>query len=153
MAYALDSETEQKLREQAKADGVTHLSTGVAVRQGGKILIVRRASHDYLGGQYELPGGGVDEGETLEAAARRELLEETGLRVADVSTVFDGFDYSTDKKPKVRQFNFLVSVEDGAVTLDENEHDDFQWVDRDSLEQVTMSDNMKHCVREALGLS
>jgi 8-oxo-dGTP diphosphatase len=57
--------SEEEIREQAAKDGVTHFATGVAVVRGGKLLVVRRSAGDTLGGYYELPGGGVDDSETL----------------------------------------------------------------------------------------
>lgn len=141
---------ENNIREQARKDGITHISTGVAVVRDGKILLVRRAARDYLGGVYELPGGGVDEGETIVAGAVREVKEETDLAVSRVLGTFEGFDYSTDKKPRVRQVNFLVEVEPGDVVLDPDEHDVYAWVDGANAHELSMTDSMRRCVADAL---
>ncbi len=45
----------------------------------GKVLFLRRAETAYADGGWCLPGGKVDYGETVEAAAKKELLEETSL--------------------------------------------------------------------------
>jgi len=108
---------EDILRERASLDGITDLSTGIAIIRDGSILVVRREPADFLGGNFELPGGGVDAGETLAGALKREAFEETGLTVVRILGMFPGFDYSTPKKPKVRQFNFLVEAKDDAIVL------------------------------------
>jgi 8-oxo-dGTP diphosphatase len=145
------SVSESSLREQAKKDGVAHLSTGIAILKDGKVLIVRRVKDDFLGGYYELPGGGVDEGESIAGAAKREVLEETGLRVSKLIGTFQGFDYSTDKKPHVRQVNFLVGVEPGDIVLSD-EHDAYLWVDSKAIDNLGMTDKMRQCVRRAVGV-
>lgn len=61
----------------------------VVMIQEGKVWLVR---HTYLPGWF-LPGGGLDRGETLEEAARREAREETGGELKDVTLlgVFTNF--------------------------------------------------------------
>lgn len=53
---------------------------GVVHDAGGRLLLVRRAN-DPGKGQWSLPGGRVEPGETDRSAVHRELLEETGLSV------------------------------------------------------------------------
>lgn len=138
---------EAELREHAAAEGITHLSTGVAVVRDGEILAVRREPNDFMGGEYELPGGGVDEGETLAESVAREVREETGLTVCTIVGMFPGFEYTTPKKPKVRQLNFVVETE-GAVVLSA-EHDQYKWVDAEEAKGLPMSDAMHDCFDQA----
>ncbi len=59
----------------------------VMLVDGDKVLLIR---HTYIPG-WQFPGGGVDPGETIEAAARREALEETGYRVTGEMELFGVF--------------------------------------------------------------
>ena len=53
-------------------------AVSVALLRGNRLLLVRRGQAPSRG-FYAFPGGRVEPGEALEAAARRELAEETGL--------------------------------------------------------------------------
>jgi len=56
------------------------VGVSVGVWRGGEVLLVER-SGDPSGGLWSFPGGHLEWGETLEDAARREVVEETGLRI------------------------------------------------------------------------
>jgi ADP-ribose pyrophosphatase YjhB (NUDIX family) len=62
---------------------------GVIIDQG-RALLIRRGSEPLLG-EWSIPGGMLELGETLEEGVARELLEETGLtvRVIELIEVFD----------------------------------------------------------------
>lgn len=57
------------------------LAVGVVAERDGQILLVRR-NHEPGMGRWSFPSGFVDAGEVLEEAAAREVVEETGVRVA-----------------------------------------------------------------------
>jgi 8-oxo-dGTP diphosphatase len=56
------------------------VGVGGVVIDAGRALLIRRASEP-LRGEWSIPGGMLELGETLEEGVTRELLEETGLRV------------------------------------------------------------------------
>ena len=139
---------EELIRQKAKEEEVTHFATGIAVFQDGRLLVVRRVAHDdFLAGEWELPGGGVDAGETIEQGAARELKEETNLDVEKIIGTFEGFDYSTPKKPKVRQVNFKVSVKPSDIIL--TEHDMFRWITASEVIELKTNDVMHNCLVNA----
>ena len=66
------------------------VGVGGVVIEGGRALLIRRGSEP-LRGEWSIPGGTLELGETLEEGVARELREETGLevRVIEFIEVFD----------------------------------------------------------------
>ncbi len=63
------------------------LTTDCVIYDGeGRVLLIRRKNEPFRG-SHALPGGFVDVGETVEAACRREVLEEAGIEVGELRLV------------------------------------------------------------------
>jgi 8-oxo-dGTP diphosphatase len=73
------------------------VGVGVIVLDGARVLLIRRGKAPKLG-QWSLPGGRLELGETLRACAVREVLEETGLSVLvrDLVDVVDLIEVAAD---------------------------------------------------------
>ena len=84
----------------------------VVSSEEGEVLLIRRASDPYEG-QWALPGGFVEVGETLEDAASREAEEETGLKVEIVRLV--GVYSDPDRDPRGHNVScaYLARVREG----------------------------------------
>jgi 8-oxo-dGTP pyrophosphatase MutT (NUDIX family) len=93
----------------------------------GRILIIRRANTDFGQGDWCLPGGKVDYGQTVEEALRREIMEELSQEL-----VTAGFFFYQDSLPLVPggphfiNFYFHCQVA-GEMQLNE-ESSEFAWI-------------------------
>ena len=83
-----------------------YVGVGAVIVQDGQVLIVKR-KYDPLAGQWSLPGGGVELGETLEDSIVREMLEETGLDI-EVGPVIEVFDRITRDDVGEVQYHFVL---------------------------------------------
>jgi mutator protein MutT len=82
------------------------VGVGGVVIADGRTLLIRRG-HAPLAGEWSIPGGTLELGETIHDGVRRELEEETGLqvRVLDLIEVFERIFPDGDGKP---QYHFVI---------------------------------------------
>ena len=79
---------------------------GVVLLKPGAVLLVRRAKPPSYG-QWAIPGGAQELGETAEAAARRELLEEAGLAAGPMQLAANVDSIHRDEDGRVR-FHYTI---------------------------------------------
>ena len=82
------------------------VGVGAVIVDDDKVLLVKRG-REPLAGQWSLPGGAVEVGETLEACLVRELREETGLEV-EVGPVIEVFDRITRDAEGRVEYHFVL---------------------------------------------
>jgi ADP-ribose pyrophosphatase YjhB (NUDIX family) len=105
----------------------------VILERDSKILMVRRKAEPFKGG-IALPGGFVNEGETVEEAAKREAMEETSLDIEPIDILGVYSDPERDPRGHSLSVVFIGII----VTGSENAGDDaegIEWVDLSRIDR------------------
>jgi 8-oxo-dGTP diphosphatase len=118
------------------------VAVGGLVVDRDRILVVQRATEPHKG-EWSLPGGLVELGETVKQALVRECREETGLEVrpAEVAAVIDRIVPGADGRPEYHYvlIDYLCSVRPGELRAGDDVSD-VRWVDRQELVRLHMAD-------------
>jgi 8-oxo-dGTP diphosphatase len=126
----------------------------VVVDDAGHVLLVKRA-HEPLKGQWSLPGGAVEVGETVTEAVAREVREETGLdvRVGPLVEVVDRVHRLADGRVEYHFviLDYLCRVTGGVLTAS-SDAADARWVLAGELERFELTEQALAVVRKALAL-
>ena len=107
---------------------------GVMILKDGKILLgKRKVTATHGPGEYSLPGGHIEAGESFVEAISREAQEEAGVKIKNVKFLCVA---NTDayKGHQSVLVNFVAELESGEPTDFEHENiGEWQWVDLDNL--------------------
>jgi 8-oxo-dGTP diphosphatase len=117
----------------------------------GPILLVERGGHP-LKGYWSLPGGLVETGESLDAAVRREVLEETGLRVKPVE-MFGVFERVMKDARRRTEYHYVlidyVCRIIGGKLKAADDVANVEWVRRERLGDYQMTEGTREVIERA----
>jgi len=129
------------------------LAVGAIVFRDGRVLLVRRGQPP-AEGEWAIPGGSVEVGETLQQAAQRELLEETGIviQAGEPCFIFDVIQTDTDGRVR---FHYLV-IDLLAVYVEGDpraggDAADARWVSGEELGELTLNPTTRELLQRRFG--
>jgi 8-oxo-dGTP diphosphatase len=113
-----------------------------------KVLILKRSKEEsFLPEYWELPGGKVEFGESLEESMNREMKEETGLEIKNIKP-YSSFSYvSQDGQRHTVDVQFLAEIKGGPSEVEISDaHSESLWVGENELHNFKLSDLMKEAI-------
>ena len=123
------------------------IPTGVHVllERGGEVLLMRRAGTGFFDGLYSLPGGHVEEGESIGMTASREMAEELGVCLAADAVAPLGVVHRRSDTNRIDFFVRALHWSGKPRIAEPDKCDDLAWFPRDALPDALVS-----YVRQAL---
>ena len=126
---------------------------GVVVFRNEEVLLVKRKKAPYKG-QWSIPGGKQQLGETVTQAARRELMEETGVEVNEL-TLIDVIDIMVPDEEGEILYHYIV-VDYRAYWMSGecspgDDAQDVQWFNLNKLGSISLLDKTRKIILKAVG--
>jgi len=128
------------------------VGVGAVIVREGRVVIVQRGTEP-LKGQWSIPGGALEVGETLRQCAVREAKEETGLEIeaGEVLEVFDAIYRETDGRIQYHYvlIDFVCRMVGGELKAG-GDAVQAKWVTWEDLAEYQMAETARRVIAMAL---
>jgi 8-oxo-dGTP diphosphatase len=128
------------------------VGVGAVIVREHRALLVKRSTEP-LQGQWSIPGGAVEVGETLRQAIAREVYEETGLvvEVGEVLDVFDSIHEDADGRTRYHYvlIDFLCEPVKGRLCA-ATDVSEVRWAMIEELDSLQVGDMTQGVIRKAI---
>ena len=101
--------------------------------QGEYLILKRAACNDYMPLKWDIPGGTVEVGETVEEAIKREITEECSLNVLPIAPVYIYSNLSQIPNRQTVQIVYYCKYISGKINLNPEEHEEYKWISKEDL--------------------
>ena len=131
------------------------VAVGAIVITEGRVLLVKR-SRPPSEGLWAIPGGRVELGETLQQAAEREIIEETGLTIRAGDPVYTFDVIERDDAGRIRFHYVIVDFMADYLSGKLNPSDDAseaRWVTPEELEGLPMNETTRKVLTNVVHFS
>jgi len=98
-----------------------------------QVLLIRRYNTGFADGQYSVPAGHLDGGETVIAAAAREAQEEVGIQLDAACIRFSHVMHRRDGEERVDFFVQVLEWNGEPINAEPDNCDEIRWVNVDDL--------------------
>jgi len=119
--------------------GKTHFfAAGHALieKDGTYLVTMRSRINPYMPLKWDIPGGTVKPGETIEDSVHREVAEETNLKIEIVRPIHIYTNLDQFPNRQTFQVVYLCKYIDGDVNLSIFEHKEYKWLTWDKIKQL-----------------
>jgi len=103
-----------------------------------QILLLRRFNTGYADGQYSVPAGHLDGGETVMTAAAREAEEEIGVRIEAQEIVFSSVMHRIEDDERVDFFVHVHKWQGEPFNAEPDKCDELRWAEINKLPENTV---------------
>lgn len=124
---------------------VQKITACVFLHKDGKLFLAKRSdSKTLFPGQFEVPGGHIEFGETIEDGLKREIREELHIEI-NLGEIFNAFTYlSYNNTAHSVEIDYIATMKNpnDQILLNIEDHTEYKWVTQTEAQEI-LSNNLE----------
>jgi len=135
-----------RIRRLARGEDPNPTAATIVIEDGKALILKRGPTAPWYPNYWNLPGGGIDPGESPKAAAKRELEEEIGIAPRNIRFLDKVYDHKED----FTLWTYVAEGYRGRLLLDKSENTEYAWVGPEDISSYRFVPQVERLLQKVL---